>query len=61
MRGRQLSDLAVPIVNGLSGVAAEKLLTTNIAEGRVRLVATSGSRYLGMSKDEREAKGTANT
>ena len=30
----------------MSGIAAEKLLTTNFAESRARLVATSGSRSM---------------
>ena len=34
----------------MSGIAAEKLLVTNIAEGRVRVVATSGSRYMSFPK-----------
>ncbi|MEZ5410561.1 MAG: GNAT family N-acetyltransferase [Acidimicrobiales bacterium] len=43
---RAMKDPRFAVLDWMSGVAAEKLLTTNIAEGRVRLVATSGSRYL---------------
>ena len=43
---RAMSDPRFAVLDWMSGVAAEKLLTTNIAEGRARLVATSGSRYL---------------
>jgi diguanylate cyclase (GGDEF)-like protein len=44
--GRAMSDPRFGVLDWMSGVAAEKLLTTNMAEGRARLVATSGSRYL---------------
>ena len=36
----------------MSGIAAEKLLTTNFAEGRVRLVATSGSPFVGFPREK---------
>ena len=43
---RALSDQRFTVLDWMSGIAAEKLLTTNFAESRVRLVATSGSRSL---------------
>ena len=43
---RAMTDPRFAVLDWMSGVAAEKLLTANIAEGRARLVATSGSRYL---------------
>ena len=47
---RAMKDKRFAVLDWMSGVAAEKLLTTNIAEGRARLVATSGSRYLSASR-----------
>ncbi len=41
---RALSDQRFTVLDWMSGVAAEKLLTTNFAESRLRLVATSGTR-----------------
>jgi len=41
---RAVAETRFTSLDWMSGVAAEKLLTTNIAESRVRLVATSGSR-----------------
>ena len=43
---RALSDQRFTVLDWMSGIAAEKLLATNFAESRVRLVATSGSRSL---------------
>ncbi len=43
---RALSDQRFTVLDWMSGIAAEKLLTTNFAESRARLVATSGSRGL---------------
>jgi diguanylate cyclase (GGDEF)-like protein len=43
---RALQDSRFTLLDWMSGVAAEKLLVANTAEGRARLVATSGSRYL---------------
>ena len=43
---RALMDTRFRLLDWMSGVAAEKLLVANVAEGRARLVATSGSRYL---------------
>ncbi len=43
---RALLDGRFTLLDWMSGVAAEKLLVANTAEGRARLVATSGSRYL---------------
>jgi hypothetical protein len=43
---RALMDGRFTLLDWMSGVAAEKLLVANTAEGRARLVATSGSRYL---------------
>jgi diguanylate cyclase (GGDEF)-like protein len=43
---RALSDSRFATLDWMSGIAAEKLLTTNFAESRLRLVATSGSRGL---------------
>ena len=43
---RAISDPRFAVLDWMSGIAAEKLLTTNMAEGRARLVATSGSRYI---------------
>ena len=47
---RAMTDPRFAVLDWMSGVAAEKLLTTNIAEGRARLVATSGSRYLSANR-----------
>lgn len=47
---RAMGDPRFAVLDWMSGIAAEKLLTTNIAEGRARLVATSGSRFLGTGK-----------
>ncbi|MDH3683197.1 MAG: GNAT family N-acetyltransferase [Acidimicrobiia bacterium] len=47
---RAMTDPRFAVLDWMSGVAAEKLLTANIAEGRARLVATSGSRYLSASR-----------
>jgi hypothetical protein len=44
--GRAITDPRFATLDWMSGVAAEKLLTTNFAEARSRLVATSGSSYL---------------
>lgn len=44
--GRAISDPRFTVLDWMSGVAAEKLLTTNFAEGRARLVATSGSKKI---------------
>ena len=54
---RALSDPRFTVLDWMSGIAAEKLLTTNFAEGRARLVATSGS--LGLSKKRVPAGQTA--
>ncbi len=43
---RALSDQRFAVLDWMSGIAAEKLLTTNFAESRARLVATSGSRSI---------------
>ena len=43
---RALRDPRFTVLDWMSGVAAEKLLTANSAEGRVRLVASSGREYL---------------
>ena len=43
---RALSDQRFNVLDWMSGIAAEKLLTTNFAETRARLVATSGSRSM---------------
>ena len=43
---RAISDPRFAVLDWMSGIAAEKLLATNMAEGRTRLVATSGSRFL---------------
>ena len=43
---RAMADPRYAVLDWMSGIAAEKLLTANIAEGRARLVATSGSRYI---------------
>lgn len=50
---RALQDSRFTLLDWMSGVAAEKLLVANTAEGRARLVATSGSRYL---KPDRRSK-----
>ena len=42
---RAIADPRFTSLDWMSGVAAENLLTTNGAEGRSRLVATSGSSY----------------
>ncbi len=47
---RAMSDQRFTVLDWMSGIAAEKLLTTNFAESRMRLVATSGSRGLNKSK-----------
>ena len=52
--GRALSDPRFAVLDWMSGVAAEKLLVTNMAETRARLVATSGSRFLGSKVDNHE-------
>jgi diguanylate cyclase (GGDEF)-like protein len=51
---RAFADGRFSMLDWMSGVAAEKLLTANVAEGRARLVATSGSRYL--TADRRSAR-----
>jgi EAL domain-containing protein (putative c-di-GMP-specific phosphodiesterase class I) len=51
---RALLDQRFTLLDWMSGVAAEKLLAANTAEGRARLVATSGSRYL--RPDRRSSK-----
>ena len=56
---RALTDSRFAVLDWMSGVAAEKLLTTNIAEGRVRLVATSGSRYLSVPKEATQLRVSA--
>jgi diguanylate cyclase (GGDEF)-like protein len=43
---RALLDPRFRLLDWMSGVAAEKLLTANHADGRARLVATSGSRFV---------------
>ncbi len=50
---RAMSDPRFTVLDWMSGIAAEKLLATNIAEGRARLVATSGSRFLNSGKRQR--------
>ena len=50
---RALSDPRFALLDWMSGVAAEKLLVANTAEGRARLVATSGSRYLRPDRRDR--------
>ncbi len=47
---RAMTDPRFAVLDWMSGVAAEKLLTTNMAEARSRLVATSGSRYMSFPK-----------
>jgi CelD/BcsL family acetyltransferase involved in cellulose biosynthesis len=47
---RALSDQRFTVLDWMSGIAAEKLLTTNFAESRMRLVATSGSRGVSNKK-----------
>ncbi len=47
---RAMTDPRFAVLDWMSGIAAEKLLTTNIAEGRARLVATSGSRFVSFPK-----------
>ena len=42
--GRAISDSRFAVLDWMSGIAAEKLLVANFAEGRARFVATSGSR-----------------
>ncbi len=51
---RAITDPRFNELDWMSGIAAEKLLTTNIAEGRARLVATSGSSYLSAPKRSRK-------
>ncbi len=46
---RAISDERYAVLDWMNGVAAEKLLTANLSEGRARLVATSTVRYLGDS------------
>lgn len=53
---RAMGDPRFTVLDWMSGIAAEKLLTTNIAEGRARLVATSGSRFLGPGKRTARSK-----
>ncbi len=53
---RAMGDPRFSVLDWMSGIAAEKLLTTNIAEGRARLVATSGSRFLGPGKSSKRSK-----
>ncbi len=53
---RAMGDPRFTSLDWMSGIAAEKLLTTNIAEGRARLVATSGSRFLGPGKRSARSK-----
>lgn len=53
---RAMGDPRFAVLDWMSGIAAEKLLTTNIAEGRARLVATSGSRFLGPGKRSARSK-----
>ena len=43
---RALRDPRFTVLDWMSGVAAEKLLTANSAEGRVRLVASSGREFV---------------
>lgn len=59
---RALADQRFQVLDWMSGIAAEKLLTTNFAESRARLVATSGSRSMkprltktALSEDSQEA------
>jgi hypothetical protein len=47
---RAMSDPRFAVLDWMSGIAAEKLLVTNMAEGRTRVVATSGSRFMGTPK-----------
>ena len=47
---RALSDPRFSVLDWMSGIAAEKLLTANFAESRMRVVATSGSRGVGHKK-----------
>ena len=49
---RALSDPRFAVLDWMSGIAAEKLLATNMSEGRARLVATSGSRFIPTPRDE---------
>jgi diguanylate cyclase len=51
--GRAISDPRFTVLDWMSGIAAEKLLTANFAEGRARLVATSGSRKISSHKRTR--------
>jgi hypothetical protein len=53
---RALKDPRFTLLDWMSGVASEKLLVSNLAEGRARLVATSGSRYLQSSRGSRVAR-----
>jgi CelD/BcsL family acetyltransferase involved in cellulose biosynthesis len=46
---RAIADDRYAVLDWMNGVAAEKLLTANMSEGRARLVATSAVRYLGDS------------
>ncbi|MEM9562950.1 MAG: GNAT family N-acetyltransferase [Actinomycetota bacterium] len=47
---RALSDPRFAVLDWMSGIAAEKLLTTNFAESRLRLVATSTHRTSSLAK-----------
>ena len=55
---RALSDQRFAVLDWMSGIAAEKLLTTNFAESRLRLVATSGQRSSGHQQQSVTAKVT---
>ena len=50
---RAARDPRFSMLDWMSGVAAEKLLTSNASTGRARLVATSGSRYVQAAKRRR--------
>ncbi|MEZ5378419.1 MAG: GNAT family N-acetyltransferase [Acidimicrobiales bacterium] len=47
---RALADARFKTLDWMNGVAAEKLLMTNVAENRARIVATSGSRFTSVPK-----------
>ncbi len=47
---RALTDPRFKTLDWMNGVAAEKLLVTNVAENRARIVATSGSRFTSVPK-----------
>ncbi len=53
---RAMQDPRFSVLDWMSGIAAEKLLTTNMAEGRARLVATSGSRIINSAKRTRPSE-----